>query len=250
MLLAWEQAQFDEAVADAFGYHALQLGAAEIDALRANRMPHRWVATRPEDAATAIPVPPAPGLAVQAMQGVALHCVPEALPFADDSLDLVVLPHTLESADDAHDTLAEVVRVLRPEGRLVIVGFNAWSLWGLRQKMGRLLRRLGLRHAPLFLPAAGEFISQRRARDWLRLLHVEVTVERQGCFRAALRSARGLERMAWMERLGRRWWPMFGAAYVLVGVKRVRGVRLVGLAHQRAARMAARPAVLTHRDCR
>jgi len=43
-LLRWEQAHFDAAVADVFGYHALQLGLPEIDALAANRMPHRWLA--------------------------------------------------------------------------------------------------------------------------------------------------------------------------------------------------------------
>ena len=40
-LLDWERAQFDAALADVFGYHALQLGLADIDALAANRMPHR-----------------------------------------------------------------------------------------------------------------------------------------------------------------------------------------------------------------
>ncbi len=43
-LLDWERAQFDAALADVFGYHALQLGLADIDALAANRMPHRWLA--------------------------------------------------------------------------------------------------------------------------------------------------------------------------------------------------------------
>ena len=38
-LLAWERRQFDVAVADVFGFHALQLGLPEIDALAANRMP-------------------------------------------------------------------------------------------------------------------------------------------------------------------------------------------------------------------
>ncbi len=33
-------------------------------------------------------------------------------------------------------TLAEVQRVLMPEGRVVILGFNAASLWGLRQRLG------------------------------------------------------------------------------------------------------------------
>jgi hypothetical protein len=38
-LLQWEQAQLDNMVADVFGYHALQLGMPELDALRNNRMP-------------------------------------------------------------------------------------------------------------------------------------------------------------------------------------------------------------------
>ena len=42
-LLGWEQAAFDESVADIFGYHAIQLGLPAVEALRANRMPHRWL---------------------------------------------------------------------------------------------------------------------------------------------------------------------------------------------------------------
>jgi hypothetical protein len=44
-LRKWEQTQLDDVVADLFGYHALQLGTAELAALRANRMPHRWQQT-------------------------------------------------------------------------------------------------------------------------------------------------------------------------------------------------------------
>ncbi|MCL5741913.1 MAG: SAM-dependent methyltransferase, partial [Betaproteobacteria bacterium] len=38
-LLAWEQERFDEAVADIFGYHGLQIGIPMLDGLRANRIP-------------------------------------------------------------------------------------------------------------------------------------------------------------------------------------------------------------------
>ena len=34
----------DELVSDIFGFHALQLGMPELQALRANRMQHRWLA--------------------------------------------------------------------------------------------------------------------------------------------------------------------------------------------------------------
>jgi len=97
-LLAWEQAQFDQAVADVFGYHALQLGAAEVDGLRANRMPHRWLAL--DD--------PARGGRATLLTDFA------ALPFAANSLDLVVMPHALELSPDPHATLREVERVLVP----------------------------------------------------------------------------------------------------------------------------------------
>ena len=41
VLLEWEQRHLDRAVADLFGFHALQLGLPQLDALQANRMPHR-----------------------------------------------------------------------------------------------------------------------------------------------------------------------------------------------------------------
>lgn len=229
-LLAWEQQRLDAAVVDVFGFHALQLGLPELDALRANRMPHRWQACNGSAAA----------------RGCALRCASDALPFPDSSIDLVVLPHTLELARDAHVTLREVERVLMPEGRLVILGFNPASLWGLRQRLGRLRRGLGSK-APLFLPRSGEFIGYRRLRDWLRLLSFEVEGGRFGCYRPALASERWLERFGWMDRIGDRWWPVFGSVYFLVAVKRVRGMRLVGLVRDEKPAPKAAPAVVAQR---
>lgn len=238
-LLGWEQGELDKAVADVFGFHAMQLGLAELDALRANRMPHRFIALdahapRPEDG------DPARAVAL-------LRCDFEALPIDSQSLDLVVMPHTLELAHDAHRALREVERVLRPEGRLVILGFNPMSLWGLRQRLGHLLRHLGLgAPKPLYLPSEGEFLGYRRLRDWLRLLSFEVEGGRFGCYRPPFKSARGFTRFAWLERMGDRWWPVFGAVYFLVAVKRVRGMRLVGLIRQQAIQPGAAPAVVAN----
>jgi hypothetical protein len=56
-LLAWEQACMDDAVADIFGYHALQLGMPRIEGLRTNRMPHQWLALgAAQRAAASVPV--------------------------------------------------------------------------------------------------------------------------------------------------------------------------------------------------
>ena len=238
-LLQWEQRHLDTAVADLFGFHALQLGMPELHALAANRMPHRWVATESAD-----PGPAPAGAAV------ALHCDFDALPFASNSLDLVVLPHALEQARDPHLTLREVERVLVPEGRIVIVGFNPASLWGLRQRLGHWRQWLPGASSGLFLPSAGEFMGYRRLRDWLRLLSFEVEAGRFGCYRLPLASPRWLERFAWMDSVGERWWPVFGAVYFVVAVKRVRGMRLVGLvrAQRSAPHAAPAPVVASQRE--
>jgi SAM-dependent methyltransferase len=264
-LLAWEQRHLDHAVADLFGFHALQLGLPQLDALRANRMPHRWLAVEsaegdePSSAAALEPglagtEPPVPAPAERAALGAppSLRCDFDALPFDAASLDLVVLPHALELARDPHLALREVERVLVPEGRVIIVGFNPASLWGARQKLGRLRRHLIPGGGELFLPHAGEFIGYRRLRDWLRLLSFEVEAGRFGCYIPPVTSARWVSRFAWMERAGDHWWPVFGALYYIVAVKRVRGMRLVGLlrndVRSKAQAAPAPVAVTQHRS--
>jgi len=232
-LLAWEQAQFDAAVVDLFGFHALQLGLPELQGLRANRMPHRWLCD--EQAADTHRLP--------AVVQLDLLCDFDALPFESNSLDLILLPHALELAHDPHQALREVERVLRPEGRMVISGLNPASLWGLRQNLGRYLPG----KSPPFLPQEGEFIGYWRLRDWLRLLSFEVGVAHFGAYSPPLRTARWLERWSWIEPLGARWWPVLGAVYFLVAVKRVRGMRLVGLERRaKPKRAAAAPVVASH----
>jgi SAM-dependent methyltransferase len=251
-LLEWEQDRLDHAVTDAFGFHALQLGVPELEGLRANRMPHRWVVSDSLVVPEALPLPPPrDGLITTqaAEEPVSLFCEFDALPFPEHSIDLVVLPHSLELTRDPHQTLREVERVLVPEGRVIITGFNPASLWGLRQRAGHLKRGMGLgRHGRLYLPSAGEFIGYWRLRDWLRLLGFEVEVGRFGCYRPPLAAQRWLERFAWMDSVGDRWWPVLGSVYFLVAVKRVRGMRLVGLVKNERRKAKAASAVVANRE--
>lgn len=90
----------------------------------------------------------------------------DSLPLANDSIDAVILHHALDFAPDPHQLLREVQRVLSPQGRVVILGFNPWSLAG----MGSRLRAL----APGRLWRASNRLSAHRVRDWLNLLGCEV----------------------------------------------------------------------------
>lgn len=257
-LLEWEQGQFDRSVANLFGYNALQLGLPELQALAANRMPHRWLALpeemlNPVGATVETDAPVADSLVSEdalSFPGVALVTNAAALPFPAASLDLVVLPHTLELSADPHHVLREVERVLVPEGRVVVAGFNPNSFWGLRQSRARLMGRFGISAlglSELYLPEAGEFIGSGRLRDWFRLLGLEVESQHFGCYRPAVHSEQWLQRYAWMDRAGARWWPIFGSVYFFVAVKRVRGVRLLGPAWRPRRASGTAPVTIANR---
>ena len=131
---------------------------------------------------------------------------------------MVLPPHVLESSAHPHRVLREVERVLVPEGSVVISGFNPLSLWGLR----RLLARRGAE-----APWSGHYRSAMRIRDWLTLLGFEIQESRFGCYAPPLRTPQWLERWGCIDRAGSRWWPVLGAGYLLHGVKRVQGMRLI-----------------------
>ncbi len=206
-LMAWEQSQADALLADVFGYHAVQAGWPGLDALRANRMPHRWRAAQEFDASE-----PPPALAFDS----------RAWPWPAESLDLVVLLHTLERSADPHACLREVERVLIAEGQVLILGFNPWSLWG-RQ----LLRRQ--KSSTAAVPAGWPLqpIAAYRLRDWLHLLGFEVQLQRAAGWTPTWRSERWVRRWAWLDAVGRRWLPFLGGVYLIVATKRVPGGRLL-----------------------
>lgn len=206
-MLAWERAQAEACLADVFGYHAVQAGACEFEALAVNRMPHRWRARMEFES-----IGPEADLAFDS----------RAWPWPADALDLVVLPHTLERSADPHACLREVERVLIPEGQVLITGLNPWSLWGWSR---RRHQRRALDLEPNDWPA--QAIAPHRLRDWLHLLGFEIQIQRFAGWTPNWSSERWVERLAWMESLGRRWCPIVGGVYLMVATKRVPGMHLL-----------------------
>ena len=143
------------------------------------------------------------------------------LPFEAQSVDLLVLPHTLEFTRDPHGLLREAERVLMPEGQLVILGFNSLSLWGVRQSLSRMTQAQ-------FVPSAHDLIAFTRLKDWIKLLGFELDRGRFGCYRPPLLTDKWLGRWNFLEAAGDRWWPIFGAVYMITAIKRASGIRLIG----------------------
>lgn len=221
---AWELDRVGRMVSDVFGFNALQIGLPQLDYLSENRIPFRQKAGEPGDNGM-----------------VDVRCALPALPFATASVDLVVLAHALEFHEHPHQLLREVERVLIPEGQVVIVGFNPFSLWGLRR---------GLPSCPAGAPWNGRYMSLPRIKDWLALLSFEIDRGHFGRYAPPFRSSTWLSRCAWMEKAGDRWWPVAGAVYAIRAVKRVHGMRLVKPKWKTAVAPAKALNPVTHREQR
>lgn len=209
-VLKWEQTCFDQIVDNVFGFHAVQVGLPQMNFLRENRMPLHAILIHANDSTSLNP-----NSNWHLIEGDSSE-----LPFASESIDLIVLPHVLEFAADPHQILREVDRVLRPEGRLVISGFNPASLWGARQYISRLI-------GSPYLPRDGQFISLIRIKDWLQLLNYSLDRGHFGCYKLPLQG-QAITRMDFLEPMGNRWWPIFGAIFIVSAIKRHQGIRLVG----------------------
>ena len=153
-LLQLEQRELGRMLPDIFGRHVLQIGCWGHDdqLLQCAETLHRAV------------------LGTSTGFGAAALSEPENLPVASKSVDAVVLPHTLEFTTSPHNVLREANRILSDRGRLFVMGFNPWGLWGMRQ-------RLGLRYRAF--PDGAHFYSVGRLCDWLELLDLEVVEVRR-----------------------------------------------------------------------
>jgi SAM-dependent methyltransferase len=116
-----------------------------------------------------------------------LSCTAEedALPFADLSFDRILVVHGLEAADNARRMLRELWRVLRDDGRLLVVVPNRRGMWahvestpfGQGQpyspgQIGRLLAasmfRVERRDTALYMPPTRLRLVLRSAQIWER----------------------------------------------------------------------------------
>lgn len=134
------------------------------------------------------------------------------LPIASDSIDVVLMPHTLDVDMNPHLVLREADRILVPEGRVVIQGFNPWSSWGLRHFVNLY------KGAP---PYSLHFISPARIKDWLALLGFEIESVNMVYFRPPLGKSLLMDKLEFMDKYGKKFWPAFGASYTVVAKKQV-----------------------------
>lgn len=191
-----ERPLFDEAVSAVFGFNAAQMGMLESNLLENVRMPRK--------------------LRLSSEAGD-VRCESTHLPFANTSLDLLLMPHGLDFSANPQQTLREAERVLLPEGHIMLTGFNPLSVWGIN----RLLQ------SPENAPWDGSFFTLMRVKDWLSLLGFDIVSVKMCCFSPPCSKAQWLARFQFLDRTIGNKSSMMGGVYFIVAKKKVIGMRLI-----------------------
>ena len=207
----WSLETADSLLLDVFGLQAAQVGCTALDFLARNRIQHRFRCSAPGGP-----------LMNSGNTPTGVQADAAALPFATDSLDLLVLPYLLEFHLNPHQVLREAQRTLRPEGQLLILGFNPLSLWGVRNRISRTLSP-----GRTDFPRPGNYLSVHRLKDWLKLLDFDVARGHFGCYAPPCSREKSFSHLGWLEHAGDRWWGFAGGCYALMSIKRVPGMTLL-----------------------
>lgn len=208
-LLVSEQKLINDALQNVFGYHLLQIGQpCRDDLLAASRARYHW---RVDANLKQSNVPTGQILAEL-----------DYLPFKTDSLDAILLPHTLESVADPYHLLREVDRLIVPEGHLILTGFNPYSCSVLRQRLGRY--RLHFQSANL--------MRLSRLIDWLNLLGYDLEwfgFTPVNCFGTNKFNPFAWRTINYLEKGFSHLGIELGSTYCLLAKKRVESVTPIGL---------------------
>ncbi|BBP45747.1 methyltransferase type 11 [Thiosulfatimonas sediminis] len=206
-----ERVLIDQALNNVFGYFVLQIGCISDE----NLMLHSRVNVK----VLLDSVYPAANLLNDGVQFVQADL--DYLPIGKDKIDLFLLPHTLESADDPHYLLRQLDAMLLPEGHLVISGFNPQGCWVWRHRW--------FSRNPLF--GRANLILPSQLQEWLRVLGYEIKRLDYTPIRCSSQPnnagfwSRLLQRI---ERMCKALGFEFGNAYCLLAKKKVDAPTLVG----------------------
>lgn len=132
------------------------------------------------------------------------------LPFQNNSVDAFVLLGELDFAQDPHQIIREIDRAITADGRVVIAGFNPFSIAGIMKYLP--INRKNLLHK-------GRFFTAARIKDWLQLLDFEI-VRQDNLLYSSLFMRKRLDKHSKVQRWCQRYLPWFSSMYIIVARKR------------------------------
>ena len=181
-ILHTERTFFRQNVEYRFGLYSLQIGLPEINLLQGNKIANHYT--------------------IELDLKTDLHF----LPFADNSIDLIICPHSLEFSNNYHHVLQELYRILTPSGHLIITCFNRYSWFGLLKKRITILKQ-------------GHLIGLTEIKNQLQALNFRLEGGKFFSYCPPLSSARQLAKYQWLNKVGDRWLPTLANSFAIIARK-------------------------------
>lgn len=206
VLLSQEKALVAHSLAQVFGLYLVQLGVhCDTSLLETSRVNYKVLVDQDQPFKS---------------EQNAVRADIDYLPFKRDSIDVVVMPHTLEAVKDPYHLVRQADEMLVPEGHILISGFNpmgckVWmSRWGA--------------HRQEFKQA--NIIRAHRVIDWLQLLGYDIKEVSYGSASCLSKQAEPRWKIVrWFYKALARCGIHFGNVYCILAKKRVSSPTPVGL---------------------
>lgn len=154
----------------------------------------------------------------------------DTLPIMPDSVDAFVLVHLLEFAATPEQLLEEIYGILTPEGQLILLVLNPWSLWGMARFK---LNRQGF-------PWSGQFYSVVKIKRWLQSVGYSIILSKSVCFRPVLYDAHQCERWSCLESIGSYCFAGLGASSLIIAQKHKVGMTPIRVLKHRQVKVGRR----------
>lgn len=135
----------------------------------------------------------------------------QELPFLTASVDLVILPHTHEFIDSPRQLITESCRIVKPEGLILIIGFNPYSLWRLERLMYQSKK----------MPWKAQPIPPQEIKNWLQLNDFSIENFSSLVHRPLLKNTHWFKRLSYLDRIGNFCTPNLGSVYTLLARAKV-----------------------------
>lgn len=189
-ILSKERLFYSNNIEKIFGIYSLQIGLPEINVFQGNKIVNHYHI------------------------GVDILCSGNYLPFADNSIDLIIMPHYLELHNDYAFILEEVSRILAPNGIIIISCFNSQSLLNFCKKSQVRLNQLN-------------FINLNELKNDLIENKLSIIGGKFFSYCPPFRKASRLKKYSFLNKIGDRWLPTFANSYALICRKNTANLTLV-----------------------
>lgn len=195
-----EQQQLNTMLAHHYGYYLLLIGTDNLDLVKQCQIHHHFLMQDAQHITEA-------KLKKSHADAIAswYH-----LPFAPQSVDVVVLHHVLEFCASPHAVLKEAQKILRPDGTLIISGYNPWRPFGYKLWRQKKKTHPDKRHAQMVSPLSLNYYLKQTALEVLNTHYYGVKLRQRG----------KPHKDRFIDRLLLRFLPIFCSGYMIEAINR------------------------------